>query len=499
MKLSTIYHLPFFKACGAVIVSCLLLTACSKDFINLTPQSNQTTATFFKTASDFQQGVNAIYDGLQSTQTYGKSYYYLMEVRSDNSDIWDRGALAGVASQIDFFTEVTTNPFISDGYAGAYVIITRANAVLDQIDAAAIPDSSKKQFKGEALFLRALSYFNLVRLYGPVPLVIKTETTSQALNHKRNAVTEVYAQIENDLQTAASLLPAVYTNVNDYGRATAGSAYGLLGKVLVTEKKWANALTALKNVGNYSLVSDYADLYKPANIINTEMLFAVRFKKGLSPSEGNNYFADMVPVSFFYNGILYGGSNNNRPTRNLVAAYEAGDKRLGISLDTVYYNSATNLMKGNYVKKYLDVPGATNDGGSSFPVLRYADILLLQAEALNEQGYNGGTGDGTAFGYLNAVRKRAGLPEKTTVDLPDQASFRDAVFRERRVELAFENDRWFDLARNSKGVAVMQAHLLQEYGLPTPVLNTDRLLFPIPQSEINIHNDPASFPQNKGY
>nr|WP_295863599.1 RagB/SusD family nutrient uptake outer membrane protein [uncultured Chitinophaga sp.] len=482
------------------LLGMLTFSACSKDFINLTPQSNQTTSTFFKTASDFEQGVNAIYDGLQSTQTYGKAYYYLMEVRSDNTDIWDRGALAGVASQVDFFTEVTTNPFISDGYAGAYVIITRANAVLDQIDASGIPDASKKQYKGEALFLRALSYFNLVRLYGPVPLVTRMETTSQALNHKRNATAEVYTQIESDLQTAVTLLPGSYTNANDYGRATAGSAAGLLGKVLVTQKKWAAALTALKNVGNgYSLVSEYADLYKPANVVNPEILFAVRFKKGLNPSEGNNYFADMVPVSFYYNGVLYGGSNNNRPTHDLVASYEPADKRLGVSLDTIYNNSATNVVKGNYVKKYLDVPGATNDGGSNFPVLRYADILLLQAEALNEQAYSGATGAGTAFGFLNAVRKRAGLPEKTAAELPDQASFRNAVFRERRVELAFENDRWFDLARSANGVAVLQAHLKQEYNLATPVLNADRLLFPIPQSEINIHNDPANFPQNKGY
>ncbi|MBC9935031.1 RagB/SusD family nutrient uptake outer membrane protein [Chitinophaga qingshengii] len=481
------------------LLGILTLSACSKDFINLAPQSNQTTSTFFKTASDFEQGVNAIYDGLQSNQTYGKTYYYLMEVRSDNTDIWDRGALAGVASQIDFFTEVTTNPFVSDGYAGAYVIITRANAVLDQIDASAIPDASKKQYKGEALFLRALSYFNLVRLYGPVPLVTKMETTSQALNHKRNAVAEVYGQIENDLQAAASLLPAVYTNVNDYGRATAGSAWGLLGKVRVTQKKWNDALAALKNVTGYNLLTDYADLYKPANVVNSEILFAVRYKKGLNPSEGNNYFADMVPVSFYYNGVLYGGSNNNRPTHDLVAAYESGDKRLGVSLDTTYNNSATNVVKGNYVKKYLDVPGATNDGGSNFPVLRYADILLLQAEALNEQGYNPATGVGTAFGFLNAVRTRAGLPEKKPADLPDQASFRAAVFQERRVELAFENDRWFDLARSTNGVAVLQAYLKQEYNLTTPVLNADRLLFPIPQSEINIHNDPANFPQNKGY
>ncbi|MET3878572.1 RagB/SusD family nutrient uptake outer membrane protein [Chitinophaga sp. OAE865] len=472
------------------------MASCSKNFINLPPVSNQTTATFFKTTSDFQQGVNAIYDGLQNTRSYGKSAYYLMEVRSDNTDILDRGALGGVASQIDLFTETTTNPFLTDVYAGAYLTISRANAVLDQIDAAAIPDSSKKQFRGEALFLRAFVYFDLVRLYGKVPLVTRVETTSESLNDKRNDITEVYAQIEKDLQSAATLLPAVYTNVNDYGRVTSGSANGLLGKVYVTEKKWSAAATVLKNVNGYTLLPDYAALYNPAAGLNAEVLFTIRFKKGLNPSEGNYYFTDMVPFSFYYNGVAYGGSNNNRPTHDLVAAYETGDKRLIASLDTVSYKNATTTQAGNYVKKYLDPPGATGDGGSSFPVLRYADILLLQAEALNEQGYSAATGDNTAFGFLNQVRRRAGLKDKTPAELPDQGSFRDAVFAERRVELAFENNRWFDLVRYSKGLAIMQAHLKNEYNLTTPALTPARLLFPIPQSEIDIHNDPANFPQN---
>jgi hypothetical protein len=165
-------------------------------------------------------------------------------------------------------------------------------------------------------------------------------------------------------------------------------------------------------------------------------------------------------------------------------------------MDTIYNVSASATQKGNYVKKYLDVPGATNDGGNSFPILRYADVLLLQAEALNEQGYSAANGPGTAFYFLNQVRKRAGLPDKTALDLPNQSAFRDAVFAERRIELAFENNRWFDLIRYSKGLAIMQAHLQKEYNLSTPVLTPARLLFPLPQSEIDIHNDPVNFPQN---
>lgn len=478
------------------IAAAVSLMACRKSFIDLAPVSNQTTKTFFKTASDFEQGVNAIYDGLQSSKTYGKSAYYLMEVRSDNTDITDRGALAGVASQIDWFGEVTTNPFLTDVYAGEYIIISRANSVLDQIDAAAIADSSKKQYKGEALFLRSLAYFDLVRLYGKVPLVVKTESTSQSLNDKRNEVSEIYAQLEKDLKQAADLLPAVYSNTANYGRVTSGAANGLLGKVYVTEKKWAEAVAILKNVTGYTLLTDYATLFNAANAINNETLFAVRFKKGLTPSEGNSFFTDMVPFSFYYNGVATGGSQNNRPTKDIAAAYEKGDLRFASSMDTIFNTSATTTQKSNFVKKFLDPPSATNDGGNSFPILRYADVLLLQAEALNEQAYNPANGPGTAFYFLNLVRKRAGLLDKTSIDLPNQAAFRDAVFAERRIELAFENNRWFDLIRYSKGLAILQAHLLKEYNLTSPVLTPARLLFPIPQSEIDIHNDPVNFPQN---
>ncbi|MHA4806732.1 RagB/SusD family nutrient uptake outer membrane protein [Flavitalea flava] len=490
-------HNPtIFLAVTALVTG---LSSCNKDFINLPPLSNQTSATFFKTSSDFQQGVTAIYDGLQTNQNYGKADYYLMEIRSDNTDISDRGANAGVASQLDLFTEITTNPFISDAYAGAYVIINRANAVLDKIDAATFTDSLKNLYKGQALFLRSLSYFNLVRLYGKVPLVIKTESSNQALTDKRNEVSAVYTQIENDLKTAAGILPAAYSGSADLGRATSGSASALLGKVYVTEKKWNEAAQVLTPILNsYSLLPNYADLYNAANQVNAEAIFSVRYKKGQSPSEGNTYFSDMVPT-IYLNGISYGGSNNNRPTHDLARAYETGDKRFAASLDTLYFTNATTQVKGAYVKKYLDLPSATNDEGNSFPVLRYADVLLLLAEALNEKGYDPSTGSGSAFYYLNLVRERAGLGDRASTDFPDQDSFRDGIFSERRIEFAFENDRWFDLARYAKGVAIIQAHLLNEYGLTTPVLNTNRLLFPIPQSEISVHNDPVNFPQNLGY
>ena len=482
----------------AVLLLIVTGSSCKKDFINLAPVSNQTSATFFKTAADFQQGVNAVYDGLQSQQAYGRTFYYLMEVRSDNTDIGDRGANAGVASQVDLFTEATTNPFVTDGFAGSYVIISRANAVLDRIDAASIDDASKKQFKGEALFLRALSYFNLVRLYGNVPLVVRTESPNESLSDKRNTTAEVYTQIEADLKLATTLLPVSYAAA-DLGRATAGSANTLLGKVYVTEKKWSDAATVLRTVlPNYSLLPNYADLFRADNPVNAETIFTVRFRKGLSPTEGNTFFSDMAPM-IYINGTTYSGATNNRPTLDMARTYEPADKRFIASMDTVYYRNATTLSSGRYVKKYLDLPATTGDQGNSFPVLRYADALLLLAEALNEQAYSASTADGSALSYINRVRTRAGVPAYTGTALATQDAVREAIFRERRVELAFENDRWFDIIRYSKGLQTMQAHLLKEYGLATPVLTASRFLLPIPQREIEVHNDPVNFPQNMGY
>lgn len=480
-----------------VLITGLLggLISCKEDFINLAPLSNQTSSTFFKTADDFKQGVNAIYDGLQSPKTYGKTFYYLAEVRSDNTDIGDRGANAGIASHIDLFTEITTNPFLSDGYSGFYIVISRANAVLDQIDNSTINEAQKKQFKGEALFLRGLAYFNLVRFFGDIPLVTKVQSPTESLSNRRNAVAEVYTQIESDLNTAASLLPNTYAQT-DLGRATADAAQALLGKVYVTQKKWDPAIAALQKVSsNHKLLENFADLFKTTTAINEETLFAVRFKKGLSPSEGNTFFNDMMP-RIYVNGVSYSGATNNRPTKSIVGAFASNDKRFVGSLDTVYQTSATAFNRGNYIKKYLDLPSTTGDQGSSVPVIRYAEVLLLLAEAQNEKGYQA---SGSAFDNLNAVRARAGLAARTSADLPNQEAFRDAIFAERRVELAFENDRWFDLIRYGKGLAILQKHLLDEYNLSSQVLTAARFLFPLPQTEIEVYNNPATFPQNPGY
>lgn len=484
-----IRHL-FYTLCGSV----LLATGCSDKFIDLQPISANTSDKFYKTATDFEQAVNASYDALQANGQYNQSFWMLMEVRSDNTDISDLGGGTSEGPQINEFRELTTNSLIEDAWAGLYNGISRCNAVLDRIDRATFDESLKKQYKGETQFLRALSYFQLVRLFGKVPVVTTEQTPAQAMENKRNEVEEVYALIISDLQAAAANLPASHTNRN-IGRATSGSANGVLGKVYLTRKQYADAGNALAKVLNqYQLVPDYASLFDPNNGINPEVIFTVRYKKAQNPIEGSGFVNRFLPRTFYYNGTPLSGSGDNRPTASIQKAYEPNDKRLLASMDTVYLSNATTLQKGRYIKKYLDIPAVPNDAGNSFPVLRYADALLMYAEVLNEQGY---VADGDAFTYLNQVRQRAGLPMLTAIQLPNQEAFRAAIFQERRVELAFENQRWFDLIRYEKGLQIINEHLKAEN--ISKVVTADNLLYPVPQREIEVYNDPTKFAQNKGY
>jgi hypothetical protein len=185
------------------------------------------------------------------------------------------------------------------------------------------------------------------------------------------------------------------------------------------------------------------------------------------------------------------GSGWNIPTQDFISSYEVNDKRKAISMADGFKDADSNFVSIPYVKKYnhgfTDV-GRTND---NFPVLRYADVLLMIAECLNEQAY---AAAGEAFDALNEVRVRAGLTPKTAADLTTQDAFRDAIFKERRVELAFENHRWYDLVRSGKAVEVMTAHGIQQKSISTLIpangyqVNTNKLLLPLPQTDINLDN-----------
>ena len=481
-----------------IILATLSIFSCSNE-LDLAPISTPSLSDFFKNSADIEAAVNGAYDGLQQKGQYGHSYPFLMEVRSDNTEESDAGNSGGQFADFDLFTLSTSNSFITDTWNDAYIGIQRCNVILNRIDDIAdMDDATKTIRKGEVLFIRALTYFNLVRLFGDVPLVT-TETTDpfDAFGQGRDAEATVYAQIISDLTAAASALPNTQSVT---GKATNGAAYALLGKVHLTLGNYADAIGALGNVSGYSLVANYADLFGESNENNAESIFEIQYTSGSGSTivanglgtglgEGSafaNLFAPVGGSSIVVNGATIG---SNRPTSDLWNSYNPADLRRDVNIGQF---GVDNVL---YPRKLMGVAAGDLDSGVNAIVLRYADVILMHAEALNEQGY---VADGPAFDLINQIRNRAGLPDLTSATVTNQADFRLAIENERRWELAFENHRWFDLLRTGRALEVIQNHTTETANNPVSLASVsgNQLLYPMPQGTID--TNPA-ISQNPGY
>src|SRR5690606_1408673 len=408
------------------------------------------------------------------------------DLRSDNTWIPNPNAGANL-QEVDEFRNNAFNTISSSTWSAHYQGIQYANIVIEKIAPIEMDEVLKKRYIGEAKFLRALMYFNMVRIFGDVPLVLEViENPQEGYNYRRTPSEAVYEKIIEDLQDAGEALPYTYENV-DIGRATKGAAMALLGKVYMTQKHWTPAAQKLKQVidetalNKYQLLPDYASLFDVNNKNNSESIFEVQFKKGAS-GEGSPFTNQFAPIgSGTAVTVVRNPLGQNIPTDDMRDAYEDGDARKDVSMRTSYVLNG-NSVEHNYVAKYLGEPAAYLDGDNNWIVLRYADVLLLYAEALNEQNY---IPDGEASDYLNQVRERANLLAKSSnhtdpaLRISDQASFRLAIEQERRVELAFEGHRWFDLVRTDRAYTVLQSLGMQPH----------HALCPIPNSQIEIHPD----------
>ena len=463
----------------SLLLSFFLLSYACEDKLELTPISNLSANAFFKTEADIQQAVVAAYDALQSEGQYGFNFMMFMEVRSDNASVESPTNVGGEYGAFDLFTLAPGNSRLARTWDDAYRGIQRANIVLNRINGVKMEKATRNRLSGEVLFLRALTYFNLVRLWGDVPLVT-TETTDpfKAFSVGRTPVNQIYTQIIGDLTKAVSLLPAS----NEAGRATLGAANTLLGKVHLTLKNYPQAVAALRAVSGYNLQPKFADNFGIANENGVESIYEVQFKAG--NGEGSRYPNQVAPVGSA--AELLNGIGNQRgeniPTQALFDSFEPGDQRRDVSIG--------RFKTINFARKLIDIPLQNNDSGLNIIVFRYADVLLMMAEALNEQGYVAG---GEAFNLLNQIRKRAGLAALTSTDLPNQKSFREAVWKERRHEFVSENDRWLDLVRTNRALEVLNA------GNPTLNVEAHQLLYPIPLKALDAINNKDIFPQNPGY
>lgn len=466
----------------------LLITSCSKEFIEILPVDTVTVDVLYKTDKDFQDAVIGVYGIFQDQ--YQNMYYY-GDIRAD--DTWDE-LVKGTPGAVDNFTLSNDDPLLISTWRNYYKAITRANAVLEKLTTANASVTNKNRHTGEAEFLRALAYFDLVRIFGDVPLVTKTLSIEESYKTPREKVDKIYDElIIKDLLDAESKLPATYSGT-DVGRATKGAARALLGKVYLTRKDFVKAEAKLQEVTTmgYALLPNWADLWDYSkNEHHSEYIYDIEYEQGLG-GEGSIYtnrFTPKVTSMIATYGIAGSVDDQNTPHQVLFDLFDAKDKRKDITASRGYTDATGKfipiLISSNnmsaYTRKYIARISTANDSPADWKVIRYADVLLMYAEALNENGKTA-----AALPYLNQIRTRAGVTPYGTLTQPEM---RANIALERRMELAFEGHRWFDLVRTGQAFNVMQ-----KYGM-----KAHNVLWPIPFAQIQLINDRAIFPQNPGY
>ncbi|MAU15600.1 MAG: RagB/SusD family nutrient uptake outer membrane protein [Muricauda sp.] len=483
------------------IMLLLLVVGCSKDFLDKQPLDTINTENYPKTADELVTVVNGAYQPLQWPKLYNMRMW-TSDIMAGNSIVGAGGGSDGIETQdMSNFVTQPDNAGVLDLWRGPWPGILMSNIVLETAPLLDIDEAIKTRSMGEAHFLRALYYFILVRYFGDVPLVTVPLSSDDDLLPARDPVDEVYGLIVDDLNEAIGLLPTKSSYAQqDLGRATKGAAAGLLAKVYLTlgnYEKVVEMATMVEGLG-YELNADYSDNFNIDMENSKESLFEVQYA-----SDGGYGFWDNENQASWTSpfmgprgaNFVAGGYGWNQPTQEFMDQYEPGDLRKDVTVlyegcpdfDGKAYKSSYSLT-GYNVRKFLVplsvVPGYDNSP-LNFPVLRYSDVLLMKAEALNELGRTS-----EAEPYLNMVRNRAGLGNIQTG--LGKTEFRNAVLKERRMELAFEGQRWFDLIRVDGG----QYGLDFLHSIGKTNASSKHLLFPVPQIEIDRN---PNLSQNPGY
>ena len=472
------------------IVLILLSLASCVDLVEV-PDSNQTTTQFYRNESDAAASVNAIYTGLNASgQTLYNSLFQIgVEMATDDYEAGPRARNAHVRA-ISALTHDPSNDRMQQLWKQSYDLINRANIAIDRItliNSANITDKVRPRTINEAKFLRALNYFNLVRWFGDVPIILH-ETTSlapEALQVKQSPADSVYALIVRDLKDAENLpTPLEYTS-SDAGRASSGSAKSLLSKVYLTHKDWNLAAKKSQEVIDskwYDLFDDFADVFNVATKNGKEHIFSAQFKGNFN-FVGNSLASRAAPTE--PPGINGDYADALHVAGGLYASYSSTDKRRDITFVSQMVSPTdgkTYKFTPPHLHKYYDQSVVGNQGQSSknLPIIRYAEVLLIYAEAKSEA--NNGPTD-SAFWAIDKVRTRAGIP-KLIDTYPGLTTdqFRDTVFQERRKELVFEYQRWFDIARRGADYYVKT---LKAAGKTNAAPR--HIYFPIPQREIDLN------------
>lgn len=445
-----------------------LLCSCGDDFMNQYPSNNVTENNFYKTDNDFNQAVRGCYARLKSNSGF---LINEMAYRSDEAELTAMATSTQDRYDLDHFAERPNNGLTSDVWDTWYNGIYRCNDVLQHMEGKDLENGDR--YRGECLFIRSWFYFNLYRVFGVVPLTRVTVRPAEAQTIPRCTEEEIYTLLSEDLAEAAELLPD--NRDAEIARVTKTAAWALLGKVELTFKHPDKAQTALENAMSnsfYGLETNTARVFDVSNKMNKEMIFALYYNKQTDNGHG-----------YWFSSITNVLTDVRNPTQVLRDMYTTDDNRRPLVWE--YVEVTKNKL---YVlKKWYDTYDATYTTivGNDFPLIRYSDVVLMYAEALAD------TSIADALTWLNKTRTRAGLPELTTSDVPSKKEFITALAAERGRELALEGQRWFDLVRLGLAVDYFR-------GLGYPI-DEHNLLFPIPQDQIEIVNDPTILWQNPGY
>lgn len=479
----------------------LTMSSCNDDFLDKTQPDTINTGNYPQTAEELVTLVNGAYQPMQRAKLYNMRMW-TSDIFAGNSIVGAGGGDDGVeTTQLSNFVTGTDNEGVLDLWRGPWPGILYSNIIIKTAPTLTIDDATKNRSLGEAYFLRAHYYFILVRFFGDVPLVTEPQDVNGDLYPARAPKEEIYNLIVSDLEKAIDLLPtkSQYSQT-DLGRASKGAALGALAKVYLTLGQWQKVVdltTQVEGLG-YALNADYADNFNVNTENSVESLFEVQYASDGGYDFWSNENQSSWTSTFMGprgSNFTAGGWGWNQPTQEFVDSYEAGDLR---KAKTILYEgcpqfdgkdySASYSLTGYNVRKFL-VPFSAfpsyDNSPLNFPIMRFSEVLLMKAEALNELGQTT-----QAAVPLNTVRARAGLAGVSGG--LSQAAFREKVMHERRIELAFEGQRWFDLVRVQNGQYGLD--FLHSIGKTNAA--TKHLLLPIPQIEIDRN---PNLVQNPGY
>jgi len=460
-----------------------LIVSCSDDFVDIKPEGETLVENFFKTADDANRATNAIYSFLRSWENTGFPAQYVFGVTGDDVEKGSNPGDASFINAYDQFTFTISDDGVHGYWTGQWQAVQRANQVITNVPKIEMDATLKNRLVAEAKMLRAYFYFNLVRIYGGVPIFDGLQSNYV---QPRNTAAEVYAFIVKDLTEASEILPQTYPAA-DLGRVTKGGALGLLSKVYLYMKDYQKAYdTSNLVIGmGYKLDPDFNHLFRPAGEFGTESVFEVNC--GCSAEFGGSQYAEVQGVRNQFGWGFF------TPTQALEDAFEPGDIRKELTI----LREGETTLEGDLIKKgdpqagnswnqKVYVPTSLNNSACGYGsiqnlrILRFADILLINAEAANELGNTG-----VAIANVNKIRLRANLGETPA---STQSTLRAAIWQERRVELAMEMDRFPDLVRTGQA---------EQFLGPKGFQKGKNELFPIPLRAIT--DSKGVLTQNPGY